>query len=217
MQTSLLRVLETFEVRSVGSTQSHRIDVRVLAASHRDLLELVRLGSFRDDLRYRLEVVRVEVPSLRERIEDLPELCEHLLRDVEQQYGLPNRSVSLAALQALCLRRWAGNVRELRHVLAAAALAAECTTILPRDLPAERSADDVAPGSGRPNVIVGDGLAVTVASIRSALHATAGHRTHAAKLLGISRSTLYRYLDAHDIRDAGGADGDYSASNQKCS
>jgi transcriptional regulator with GAF, ATPase, and Fis domain len=196
MQTSLLRVLETSEIRPVGATRPRKVDVRVLAASHRDLLELVRRGSFRDDLRYRLEVVRIEVPPLRDRIEDLPELSHHLLEDVRRRYNLPERRLSPAALQALGKRRWPGNVRELRHVLAGASLAAAGAAIQPDDLPAERSAQETASGAAAAEAVDGDGHAVRIGSIRSALRATAGHRGRAAKMLGISRSTLYRYLQS---------------------
>jgi len=201
MQTTLLRVLETSEVCPVGATRARKVDVRVLAASHRDLLDLVRQGKFRDDLRYRLEVIRIEVPPLRERIEDLPELCQHLLRDVRQRYDLPERRLAPATLQALCARRWPGNVRELRHVLASAALTAEDVMIQPRDLPPERSALDTAADLVPTATSEQDGHAVRVDSIQKALLATAGHRGQAAKLLGISRSTLYRYLQPEEGGD----------------
>jgi serine/threonine-protein kinase PknK len=196
MQTSLLRVLETAEIRPVGGNKSRKVDVRVLAASHRDLVDLVRRGSFRDDLRYRLEVVRIEVPPLRERLEDIPELCQHLLREVRQRYNLPDRRLAPASLRALCARRWPGNVRELRHVLAGAALAAADAIILPNDLPAERSVGDAGARSEGTEEAPPDGHAIRVGSIHRALRATAGHRARAAKLLGISRSTLYRYLQS---------------------
>ena len=212
MQTSLLRVLETSEIRPVGATRSRKVDVRVLAASHRDLLELARRGTFRDDLRYRLEVVRVDVPPLRERLEDLPELCQHLLREVQQRYNLPERRLAPAALQALSRRRWPGNVRELRHVLASAALGAEDVTIQPGDLPAERAALETN-GGAEPTVELGsDGHEVRIGSIHRALRATAGHRGRAAKLLGISRSTLYRYLQSYE--PSGGAKGEEAESER---
>jgi transcriptional regulator with GAF, ATPase, and Fis domain len=198
MQTSLLRVLETSEIRPVGASRPRKINVRVLAASHRDLLELVRQGAFRDDLRYRLEVVRIDVPPLRDRIEDMPELCDYLLRDVRQRYDLPERRLAPAALQVLCGRRWPGNVRELRHVLASAALAAEETTIRPVDLPPERAAVEETAEPGPLDGAGPDGHAVRIGSIHRALRATGGHRGRAAKLLGISRSTLYRYLQEQE-------------------
>ncbi len=198
MQAALLRVLETSEIRPVGSTKSRRVDVRILAASHRDLLHLVRQGTFRDDLRYRLEVIRVEVPPLRDRLDDMQELCEHLLREARRAYGLPERRLSPSAIAALELRRWPGNVRELKHVLASAALAAEGPIIGLEDIPPERAANLETLGSEPPQVEV-DGHAMRADSIRRALRATAGNRGQAAKLLGISRSTLYRYLESHGI------------------
>ncbi len=101
MQVALLRVLETSEIRPVGSTKSRRVDVRILAASHRDLLHLVRVGTFRDDLRYRLEVIRVEVPPLRERLDDMQELCEYLLREARRM----SRPCPSAAIRQRRLRR----------------------------------------------------------------------------------------------------------------
>jgi DNA-binding NtrC family response regulator len=203
MQTSLLRVLETSEIRPVGATRSRKVDVRVLAASHHDLLELVRRGSFRDDLRYRLEVVRIEVPPLRDHLEDLPELCQHLLREVQQRFNLPDRRLAPAALQALAGRRWPGNVRELRHVLAGAALATDEGTILAADLPAERSTEEATGDLDPSGATTLDGHGLRIDSIRNALRATGGHRGRAAKLLGISRSTLYRYLQEHGSGGAG--------------
>jgi serine/threonine-protein kinase PknK len=206
MQTALLRVLENGEVRPVGAADARRVDVRVLSASHRDLVELVRQGSFRDDLRYRLEVVRIEAPPLRSHPEDLPELCDRLIKDVCRQYALPERRLSAASLEALRLRRFAGNVRELRHVLANAALTAEGPCILPTDLPPERSSElPAALGEDDGNLGI-DSHALRADSIRRALRATAGHRSQAAKLLGISRSTLYRYCGSYGIELGSGTD-----------
>jgi transcriptional regulator with PAS, ATPase and Fis domain len=201
MQTAMLRALETGEIRAVGATEARKVDVRVIAASHRNLLELVRGGKFRDDLRYRLDVVRIDVPPLRSRLEDLPELCERLLLDVRRQYDLPERRASARALEALRKRRFPGNVRELRHLLASAALASSSALIEPEDLPPERDApeaptEDAGAEAEDSN---GDGHAVRAEAIRRALVATKGHRARAAKLLGISRATLYRYCEAHQI------------------
>ncbi len=197
MQVALLRVLETGEVRPVGGTKARNVNVRVLAASHQDLVQLEQRGSFRADLRFRLEVVRIEVPPLRDRLEDLPELCAHLLADVRQRYGLPARRLSREALDALRARRWVGNVRELRHVLASAALSATGEVILPLDLPADRQGASASepPKSAIPE----DGHAARVDAIRRALRATAGQRGRAAQLLGMSRSTFYRYLELYQI------------------
>jgi transcriptional regulator with GAF, ATPase, and Fis domain len=198
MQTALLRTLESGEVRPVGSTQVRKVDVRVIAASHHDLVELVKQGRFRDDLRYRLEVVRIEVPALRRHLEDLPELCEHLIGDARRQYGLSEKRLSAAALDALRLRTWRGNVRELRHVLVNGALTAAGSLIEPGDLPAERAAEKDAPDHTGPEGEL-HGYAFRADAIRRALLATRGHRGRAAKLLGVARSTLYRYCDTYGI------------------
>jgi transcriptional regulator with PAS, ATPase and Fis domain len=198
MQTALLRVLETSEVRAVGSTKPRSVDVRVIAATHRDLVDLVRKGAFRDDLRYRLEVIQLVVPPLRDRLEtaDSASICSRTLGTA----GLPERRLSQAALDALLRRTWAGNVRELRHVLANAALSAESGLIAPEDLPPERTASaSEAPAVASLDLAGPDGHATRVQAIRSALQATAGHRGRAAELLGISRSTLYRYLEIYEI------------------
>jgi transcriptional regulator with GAF, ATPase, and Fis domain len=212
MQVALLRALETSEIRPVGSTRTRQVDVRVIAATHSDLHELEAAGTFRTDLRYRLEVLHVRVPPLREHLEDLPELCEHLLDAVRRQYGLPERRLSPDALEALARRTWRGNVRELRHVLANAALSAKGPAITAAELPEERSGQ--APTSFRPSTpaqgaaatsfaepadLSEDGHQIRVEAMRSALRATAGHRGRAAKLLGISRSTFYRYLELYGI------------------
>jgi DNA-binding NtrC family response regulator len=197
MQKALLRVLETAEVRAVGSASTRRVDVRLVAASHRDLAQLVQAGSFREDLLFRLEVVRVMVPPLRERLDDLPALCERLLHDTRKRYNLPDRRLSAEALGALRLRRWPGNVRELRHVLAGATLNAVRDLITPADLPPERGA-----GPAQTESLIEDednGHALRAAAIRRALRATKGHRARAAKLLGISRATLYRYCETYQV------------------
>jgi transcriptional regulator with GAF, ATPase, and Fis domain len=221
MQAALLRVLETSEIRPVGSVRVRKVDVRLIAASHRDLVDLARRGTFRDDLRYRLEVVRIEVPPLRERLEDLPELSEYLLREIRSRYGLPERRLAAEAIQALSRRLWPGNVRELRHVLASAALTATGAMIQRADLPPERAAappvlrlpTPVPATPPAPADALGDdvdGHALRVDSIRRALKATAGHRARAAQLLGIARSTFYRYLDLYgiDAQDFDRPDGD---------
>lgn len=209
MQVALLRALETQEIRPIGSTRTRTVDVRVIAATQSDLHELEAAGKFRADLRYRLEVLRIDVPPLRAHLEDLAELSEHLLNAVQRQYGLPHRHLSRDALDALARRSWRGNVRELRHVLAGAALAASGPAITAADLPEERGAPAPAPSAAPPSPAASafteassldaDGHQLRVDAMRSALRATAGHRGRAAKLLGISRSTFYRYLELYGI------------------
>ena len=131
-------------------------------------------------------------------MDDVPELCQHMLREVQQRYNLPDRQLAPATLQAMCARRWPGNVRELRHLLVSAALTAEDVMILPGDLPPERSARDSTAGVEQPGVPAQDNHAVRIDSVHEALRATAGHHGRAAQLLGISRLTLYRYLHPHE-------------------
>jgi transcriptional regulator with GAF, ATPase, and Fis domain len=199
MQVALLRVLETGEVRPVGGSRTRKVDVRVLAASHRDLVALEHEGRFRADLRFRLEVVRVEVPPLRDRLEDLPLLAEHLLAEVRKRYALPARHLARDAIDALAARAWTGNVRELRHVLASAALQATGAVITATDLPAERSSAPARAAAVDAPAAPVDGHEERANAIRRALRATAGQRARAAQMLGISRSTFYRYLEMYGI------------------
>jgi transcriptional regulator with GAF, ATPase, and Fis domain len=124
-QSKLLRVLQEREVRPLGSEKVVRVDVRVVAATNKDLLALVRAGKFREDLLYRLRVVAVPVPPLRERLEDIPLLCEHVLERIALERGEPVSPLSRAALAKLAQRPWPGNVRELENVLWRVALAGE--------------------------------------------------------------------------------------------
>ena len=203
VQVALLRVLESSEIRPLGATRPRKIDVRFVATTRHDLGELVANGAFREDLRYRLEVVRLEVPPLRERLGDLSELCAEFLHDIRRRYDLPERRIAQGTLEALSLRRWPGNVRELQHVLTAAALSAQGDEIAVRDVPRE-AMNALNPELGRAaEASSQDGHAARVEAIRRALRATAGHRGRAAELLGVARSTLYRYLELYaiDLRD----------------
>jgi DNA-binding NtrC family response regulator len=169
----------------------------VIAACQTDLAKLEAKGQFRSDLRYRLEVLRLEVPALRERPEDITELSQRLLLDVCQRFNLPHRHLSKAAIETLVSYRFPGNVRQLRHVLANAAISAETTTIQATDLtlePVATSADGEPDGAP-----VVDAHLDRAVAIRRALQATGGHRGQAAELMGVARSTLYRYLEIYGI------------------
>lgn len=121
MQAKILRVLQEGEIRPVGSTKAKKVDVRVVAASHRDLAAMVKVGEFREDLFYRLNVITLEIPALRERAEDVPLLAEFLLGRIAQEAGEAPRSLTSGALAALQGRRFPGNVRELENLLRRAA------------------------------------------------------------------------------------------------
>jgi transcriptional regulator with GAF, ATPase, and Fis domain len=138
MQSVLLRFLETGELQRVGAGRvSTSVNVRVIAATNRDLLKEVNAGTFRGDLYYRLNVVRIHVPPLRERREDIPLLLEYFLGLYSGQYGVACREISPEAMDLLVRYRWPGNIRELRNVVEQLAIKAAGTTVMPVDLPVE--------------------------------------------------------------------------------
>ncbi len=201
MQVKLLRFLEDEEVRPLGDVRSRRVDVRVVAATGRDLGRAVAAGQFRDDLLYRLDVVRVRLPPLRERTGDVAALAAHFLaRYARLRPELPSLSLSDEALDALLAHRWPGNVRELEHALERAVVLAEGPVIREEDLP-----ETVRAPAPRAQALAGaDGSlsikrgtrAMEEQLIRAALDKTGGNRTRAAELLEISyRALLYKIKD----------------------
>ena len=198
VQAKLLRAIQEREIRRVGSTTSRRINVRIVAASSRDLRQALEAGVLREDLYYRLRMIELSLPSLRERREDLPVLCKHLLARWRERYGSRLRYVSLDALERMEAYAWPGNVRELENVLGAASVLATGDTLLPGDLPPEiRGVPPVSEATG------GEGpLSLQHAILRAkrqaaieALRAARGNKCEAARLLGISRSGLYNLLE----------------------
>jgi two-component system response regulator HydG len=223
LQAKLLRVLQEGEIRRVGATQSRRVDVRVLAATHRDLREGVRQGTFRQDLLFRLEVIALGVPPLRERLEDLSELTAFFLEQAADRHSKDVVSVSPTALAVLREHSWPGNVRELANVIERAVVFCSGVSIEPSDLPvhlrvnaAEASkhlpagdpgATSLATASGSSErtgertgertieVRIGTPLReVEELLIRRTLEATSGDKGMTAKLLGINSRTIYRKL-----------------------
>ncbi|HEU4428805.1 MAG TPA: sigma-54 dependent transcriptional regulator [Myxococcota bacterium] len=197
LQVKLLRVLQEEEVRPVGESKPRTVDVRVLAATARDLSREVAEGRFREDLLYRLDVVRVTVPPLRERREDVPLLVDHFLAQLRASLGKPVRGVADDALTKLVAYSWPGNVRELENVIERAMILADGDRITLRELPDNVTGRGTAPAPPAP--ASGD-LSLGAARrrfeaewIRDALAAAQGNRTHAARLLGIShRALLYK-------------------------
>jgi transcriptional regulator with PAS, ATPase and Fis domain len=198
MQAKLLRVLQDKEVEPLGGNHVAKVDVRVIAASSVDLRRMVSSGRLRSDLYYRISVLPIELPPLRERIGDLELLCDHMLEQIAHRAGRPQREITPAALAVLSAYGWPGNIRELSNVLEQVTLssdnprlcAEEFTLVLPRGSSATR------PG-GRPTLKLADIVADAERSaIRSALAAAEGKKILAARLLGISRATLYQKLSA---------------------
>jgi two-component system nitrogen regulation response regulator GlnG len=144
-QTKILRVLQEGEIQRVGGSETIKVNVRVIAATNKDLEALVREKKFREDLYYRLNVVRVKLPPLRERPEDIPQIVDFFVQNLTKAKKVKARKVSPEALELLCRHPWPGNVRELENVVYRSAVAATGDTILPKDLP-----DEVRTGEGGP-------------------------------------------------------------------
>jgi len=198
-QVKLLRVLQDRQFERVGGTQTLRADVRVLAATHRDLEALVREGKFREDLFYRINVVPVRMPPLRERPSDIPLLADHFLKKFRQEHDKPSVKLDGKAIEALAAHAWPGNVRELQNVVERLVVLNQAGLILEQDVKpclAPKLTDPQAAGP------VGLGASVAgaeKAAIEAALKAAGGNRTHAAKALGVSRRTLHNKLNEHGI------------------
>ena len=189
LQAKLLRVLQDGEIRRVGDGATRRVDVRVVAATARDLEQDVRDGRFREDLYYRLNVVSIRLSPLHERAEDLPPLIRRLLARHARRLDRPGPAVSPDALRCLLDYRWPGNVRELENALERAMVLARDGTIRREDLPAAvRGAPDGTLSLRRQAGAAED------AAIRAALERTGGNRRQAAELLGISVRTLFYRL-----------------------
>jgi DNA-binding NtrC family response regulator len=197
LQAKLLRVLEDGHYRRVGGTTEMTADVRVVAATNRSLEEEIKTNRFREDLYYRLNVITVTLPPLRERPEDIPELIEHFL--ATRQVGPTRHSIHPDALNALVRHDWPGNVRELANVLERAQILAEdhCITLddLPENLAATRLASPAALNGADPRHLE----SVERRHVLAVLQEEKGIKVHAAKALGISRRALYRLLDKYEI------------------
>jgi two-component system, NtrC family, response regulator HydG len=205
LQAKLLRVLQEREFQRIGSNDIIPLRARMLAATNRDLEKGIISGTFREDLYYRLNVVVIEVPPLRERRSDIPKLVAHMLRRFQEREGRNVETVTAAAMEALCAYNWPGNVRELENVIYRAGLVSATSVIeesaLPRKVlavPTEpRAALELSLTSSEP-AAANSLQAQTEALIDQALALTGGNVTEAARQLGISRSTLYRKLKARD-------------------
>src|SRR3954469_14249810 len=199
LQAKLLRVLESLTVTPVGGHEDRKVDVRVLAATSRDIRRMVDEGKFREDLYYRLHVVTIALPPLRERPDDIPILVEHFLKEISEQKHTPPKRVSPEVMRRFQQYRWQGNVRELRNTLESMMVLAEGDVLTERDLP-DRIAEGSTPATDPKEIPTGltmeelERLAIT-----KALDQYAGNRTHAANRLGISVRTLQRKLRQYEL------------------
>jgi two-component system, NtrC family, response regulator AtoC len=200
-QSKLLTFLEQRAFRRLGATAVHRVDARIVAATNRDLAQMVAAHAFRDDLWYRLNAITVRLPPLRERLEDVGPLAAHFLAEWSQDLGRRWRGLAPETIAILARHTWPGNVRELRAVMSRCALLHDDLVLRPEHLPAEIvSAALSAPGpdataaDGEPHVIptLAD---VELAHIRRVLEICGGNRTQAAQHLGITRHTLAKKVD----------------------
>jgi DNA-binding NtrC family response regulator len=197
-QAKLLRVLQEGEIRRIGSNESIRVDVRVIAASRRNLAELVAAGRFREDLLYRLNTVMIHLPPLRERPEDIPLLADFFLARYGDQKEIPVTSFSSAAMRALAGYAWPGNVRELEHVVERAVALAPHAILSNDDLPPEVLQSDGS-GAERVEILPGTLKALQREQVLKMLESAQGNKERTARLLGISRRTLYRLLDRYGL------------------
>jgi two-component system, NtrC family, response regulator HydG len=207
VQAKLLRVLELGEVHRVGSLEARRVNVHVIAATNRDLRAEVTAGHFRSDLYYRLNIVEVKVPALRDRREDIPYLTAAFVRETSERLQKPMHGLTPGAERLLSGGDWDGNVRELRNVIERACILADRDFISERELsvsmpvPTPR-ARPAATEPGRANAGTAEkDLLVTVERdhIQRALVRAGGNKKAAAKMLGLSRRALYRRLERLDL------------------
>jgi two-component system response regulator AtoC len=202
LQVKLLRVLQENEIRPVGDSKTSQVNVRVIAATAKNLEEEVKRGSFREDLFYRLNVLTIALPPLRQRPEDIPHLCRHFLERFNTKMGKRIQGISSAAMEVLLGYSWPGNVRELENVIERGVLLSEDAFLMPEHLPPGLGARDRRASQGD----TVEGFSIKAAQrvmekklIIHALQETGGNRTQAARLLEISHPSLLSKIKAYEI------------------
>jgi len=226
LQPKLLRAVETHDVQPVGSSNSYKVDIRLVAATNRDLRAMVKAGQFRDDLYYRLNTAAIFIPPLRERREAIPAFVGYFIQHYNHLFGKDVLEISRRAVEVLCGYQWPGNVRELAHAIESAVILSENRKIDLADLPEQivdgtgaellfpQDENSASNGNGieratriasasivagaPPGFLLDDVIKKTL--VRS-LEETEGNRRRAADLLGVSRSTLYRMLTRYGLAE----------------
>jgi transcriptional regulator with PAS, ATPase and Fis domain len=191
MQVKLLRFLQAGTFEKVGGEETVAVDVRIISATNKDLKSEVKKKNFRDDLYYRLNVIPIHIPPLRERKNDIPLLIDHFLEEAAQRYGNHPLRASKTALALMLDYLWPGNVRELQNAIQYAIVKSNGKVIQPEDLPMEfRKATPLQKARG-------PAVKLNAEQVRAALLKTGGNKARAARRLGVGRATLYRFLDRH--------------------
>ncbi len=207
MQAKLLRVLENRRFRRVGGVADLQFDATVIAATNRPLREEVKAGRFREDLFYRLHVVPIEVPPLRERREDIPLLAEHFIGRANRAFGRKIRAIDPEAMERLVRYAWPGNIRELRNVIERTVILLRGDTVRAVDLPVELAPARPAGAEGCPFALPEEGVdleAVERGLLVQALARTRGNQSAAARLLGVSRYALRYRMEKFQLGTGGG-------------
>jgi DNA-binding NtrC family response regulator len=207
-QAKLLRVLENHVVTPVGSNDDKQVDVRAIAATSRKLEEMVKDGRFREDLYYRLNVVTIHLPALRERREDIPLLAAHFLKLFGEAHGKANLQLDPGLMEFLENFSWPGNVRQLRNVIENMVVLSRGDLLTVDNLPAQLEADPLI-DSGRVSSGPTSLVALQRSAVEKALVECNGHRTRAAEALGISVRTLQRKLKAWGLENIDHRNGDH--------
>jgi len=206
LQSKLLRFLQEKRVEPVGGVESRQMDVRIIAATNLDLRAMIEDGRFLRDLLYRIEVISIRVPPLRERQDDIPLLTDHYIRHYARQYDRPVTGIHPEAMAFLLENPWKGNVRELKNCIARAVILSKGGTLTLEDLPESVRAGGVEDTRAEEGGLIGDlpEAGVTLKSmeaelIRATLRNCAGNKSLAAKQLGISRKSLYEKMERYGI------------------
>ncbi|HAA02426.1 MAG TPA: sigma-54-dependent Fis family transcriptional regulator [Syntrophobacteraceae bacterium] len=201
IQVKLLRILETRQFERVGDHQPIQVDVRIITATNRKLEQLVSQGKFREDLFFRINVIPIQLPPLRERREDLPGLTEHFIRQLRTRSGKDISGLTPDAMELVMRHRWPGNVRELRSVLEYAFVIAEGGLIHPEHLPAQLARS--SSGQQSPDGLIASAAHDEKTALVDALMACRGNQSKAARLLGVNRVTVWHRIKKYgiDIRE----------------
>jgi len=202
LQVKLLRVLQEREIRPIGGSKTKRIDVRVIAATAKNLGDEIKTGIFREDLFYRLNVLPIELPPLRERPEDIPFLCQHFIKRYNNKLKKKINGIASDSMSLLLKHRWPGNVRELENAVERAVILSETTVLLPENFPPDLGIQTKTDKMDE----VFEGFSLKSAQkllekklIEKALMETGGNRTHAARLLEISHPSLLSKIKSYNI------------------